>query len=818
MATITFAGTAGTNGINMAFDVSAIILGMLADLTSTNRTATSVTYPGSTATLVANGTFGAYDANGDPTSGTVTSFVYSVLAGPGTAAASMEVSGLAIAVPTLFGWALSGNAAALTAALFGGDDVFTGSAANETILAYGGNDQIEGGAGNDRLVSGDGNDTVSGGSGNDSIEGGAGNDILNGGDGDDIFTNNAGLADVGIDTIDGGAGADFIEITLSGTGAQTVDASAIGAAAGITLANGTTIRNVEAFALFGSAGSDTLSIGTPGPAAFAGQTRFFGGAGTDTLVADFAGRTDSFNLVAPSQFLQGQFAGYALDSIERFEITTGSGDDSLTGGVLGDRLSGGSGADLLSGGQGADVLDGGAGNDRLEGGDGNDTLDGGAGNDVVLGGAGVDIMDGGEGTDTVALDTSGSSVGLTLSSANLGSQAGVTLANGTVARSFENVQWTAGGGDDTLSLTLPIGFGSFNAGGGNDLLVLDVSALPSTHSVQMNLFPGSTSGSILWQFGQAQTDPLFASLSIIAVERFDVRGGAGNDDLRGLDMDDVLRGGSGADAVQGNGGNDLLEGGDGADSLSGGAGNDVVRGGQGDDILIYDGLGVDDLDGGAGTNDALSLNLVSTSVGLNVTDQSFISASGVTLANGTVIRNIEALIGIQFGSGDDVLTLNTRPFAPQGFSGGGGTDRVSINLGGNAVNSGARAVDDVGIFRLEGTDYRDFEFIEVIGTGGNDLFTGTAAADRFVGNNGEDTLEGRAGNDTLLGGNGFDVLRGGAGDDVLDGGADADQLNGADPFGGPDGRDTASYASAMSGVYVFVGDAGSWTGDAAGDS
>jgi Ca2+-binding RTX toxin-like protein len=63
-------------------------------------------------------------------------------------------------------------------------------------------------------------------------------------------------------------------------------------------------------------------------------------------------------------------------------------------------------------------------------------------------------------------------------------------------------------------------------------------------------------------------------------------------------------------------------------------------------------------------------------------------------------------------------------------------------------------------------------------------------------------IDGGAGNDQLFGQGGDDYLIGGSGGDVLNGGS---------------GWDTASYESALKGVYVFVGDAGNWSGDAAGD-
>ena len=82
----------------------------------------------------------------------------------------------------------------------------------------------------------------------------------------------------------------------------------------------------------------------------------------------------------------------------------------------------------------------------------------------------------------------------------------------------------------------------------------------------------------------------------------------------------------------------------------------------------------------------------------------------------------------------------------------------------------------------------------IIGTDGDDILYGPT---------GDDQLYGLAGHDWLLGGEGNDVLIGGAGADVLVGGV---------------GLDTASYATAASGVYASLFNSNSNVGDAAFDT
>jgi hypothetical protein len=96
-----------------------------------------------------------------------------------------------------------------------------------------------------------------------------------------------------------------------------------------------------------------------------------------------------------------------------------------------------------------------------------------------------------------------------------------------------------------------------------------------------------------------------------------VYGGAGSDwingscvvtgrlDLRGGDGNDELRGGAAGDRLDGGGGNDKLYGGAGDDLLIGGDGNDLVKGEAGDDTIVL-GSGCDTLDGGPGNDPRVS--------------------------------------------------------------------------------------------------------------------------------------------------------------------------------------------------------------------
>ena len=76
--------------------------------------------------------------------------------------------------------------------------------------------------------------------------------------------------------------------------------------------------------------------------------------------------------------------------------------------------------------------------------------------------------------------------------------------------------------------------------------------------------------------------------------------------LNGGPGQDVLLGGNGADSLDGGAGDDHLDSGPGADNLVGGPGRDTVAAGSGDDCLAVQDGARDVVDGGAGSDNALT--------------------------------------------------------------------------------------------------------------------------------------------------------------------------------------------------------------------
>jgi Ca2+-binding RTX toxin-like protein len=463
-----------------------------------------------------------------------------------------------------------------------------------------------------------------------------------------------------------------------------------------------------------------------------------------------------------------------------------------------DTFTGGSGSDLFNGYGGNDVISGGDGNDILDGGDGNDTLSGDAGNDIVRSSSGGDTLDGGAGLDILELSNS-TNVGLTFTNANLSSAVGVTLANGVIARNFEQFRFTGGTGNDVLLVEdVVTSTNSFYGGLGNDTLVWNMSGYSGNITMSYSA-PG---------VGQVSISPA-RGIEFTGIERFNLVGGSGNDSLFGGIGDDTLDGGIGNDVLTDSSGlftsmssgNDVIQGGDGDDLISGTGGNNTLLGGDGADQIVSGGhlapppipgpganidqtAAIDLIDGGAGI-DELTIFRWNVTANIIVDFRQMSTQSGVTLVDGTVIRNVETLRAFSGGSGDDVVTIGSSSLGPKVFSGPNTTVRnYSIDLFTGVDRIIADFTDD-----FSGIRFLDQEFwwgaskvrlsaeqLEIkTGRGSDDLDGRFYTSCVIDAGDGHDKLRGSQGADTLLGGDGnddIDITDGGA--DVVDGGSGFD--------------------------------------------
>ncbi len=470
-------------------------------------------------------------------------------------------------------------------------------------------------------------------------------------------------------------------------------------------------------------------------------------------MADFFGTSGDDRLAFT--YLQGAFTWDA-----------GDGDDTLVYDATGDaapitsyQLAGGNGITfhIVDYSNGADSraihiehisISGGSGNDDLSGTVGADTLIGGAGNDKIDSSSGADSLDGGDGYDTVSIERSTSTANLTYDVAAAMASTGTTLADGTVVKNFESLGYLVTGlGNDKLILGHGI-FGAFSwsAGTGDDTFVYDDSSATAGSTGLRGVFGGDDSdgGSEYQLFDYAYIGTGTAH----NIEHIVITGGGGNDSIQGSSGSDTLIGGTGADT---------LDGGKGNDSLNGGAGDDVITAGPGS--------GADTIDGGDGT-DSLTLDRSTATNAIIFSATAAATSTGTILGDGTTIMNVEKLISLATGSGDDtfILTVKQMGFS---FHAGAGDDTLVFDATGDtsAIEALMTGADSDG-----GFDYwlRDHATGAIFGADHLEhvSMTGGSGADSMGGGNYSDTLIGAAGNDVLDGGAGGDTLYGGAGNDT----------------------------------------------------
>ena len=299
------------------------------------------------------------------------------------------------------------------------------------------------------------------------------------------------------------------------------------------------------------------------------------------------------------------------------------------------------------------------------------------------------------------------------------------------------------------------------------------------------LIMGSTDSETL--LGTPQADTVIGDGGdddIVGRESADViQGGEGQDRVAGGDGDDVIYGGSGNDILLGQGGNDVIFGGRGDDLLEGGEGKDALFGeqgtdrllGQGGDDVLVGGAGADSLDGGEGRDTFIAEagDGDDEIVGGNGDDTLDLSA---TDAPATV--DLTAGVASSAQTGEDTLSSIEHVFGSTGgdsirgdeadnvLSGGQGQDTIDGGAGNDVVVASLNDGDDE---VAGGADVDTLDFHQTARGVSVDLETGRASGTEI----GNDTV---AGFENVVGGGGDDVftandlvnvLSGGGGDDVF---------------------------------------------------
>jgi Ca2+-binding RTX toxin-like protein len=313
---------------------------------------------------------------------------------------------------------------------------------------------------------------------------------------------------------------------------------------------------------------------------------------------------------------------------------------------------------------------------------------------------------------------------------------------------------TTGQGDDTIDASNIVSIGlSIVGGAGNDNI---------TGSALSDVLNAGSGTDTLNQSGSAQTlsDTQATGAGTDTISGFEnavVIGSAAAEtiDTSGFTGSATIDALAGDDFIISGPGNDVLIGGGGFDNIQAGDGNDIVFGGSQADVI--DGQGGNDQLFGQGS----SSDFLTGGDGDDLLDGGAGNDRIVEIGDGGFTMTNTSLVG----DGTDVIA-NTEH---ANLTAGAGNDTIDLTGFTNNIQST--------LYGGEGNDLvLGSDGIEVVlGEGGNDTLIGNGANDTLLGSAGKDVLNGGDGNDFLRGqGASGDKLTGGLGDDILDGGAGGD--------------------------------------------
>jgi Ca2+-binding RTX toxin-like protein len=502
-----------------------------------------------------------------------------------------------------------------------------------------------------------------------SIDGTAENDFLRGTALNDIMFGFAGHDELrggaGNDKLDGGAGNDIIR---------------------------------------GQAGDDILIVSG------IGSDMATGGAGSDTLVVDYSGSTTAISTEGPTP--NEELGGYNgiyedrsgrdlwYESIERFVITGGTGNDCL---VTGD---------------GDDIIDGAAGDDDMIGGGGDDLyfVDSARDSVVERAGEGMDEIRTGLGTYTLGANVE-NLVATSEAGNDFRGNCGDNRLTGAGGSDFLRMQ---DGGDDTAQ-----------GGGGNDNIYYGAALT----AADVNDGGEGSRDAVILQGNYALTLGLqslrnieFLSLQSGSVTRFGDSGGARYDyalttiDPNVAPGDQLI-----VNAQSLLAGEDLNFDGsaetDGSFLIYAGHGVDTLKGGSGNDIFFFEGdrWGSSDSVNGGGGRDSLVI------AGMNGLNHIAFGANAMTGIESISVNNRFA------------TDPSANPSYDLRFANGNVAAGATLIVNASSLGSGQYLWAD-GSAELDGS-------FSMFGGAGDDRLGGGAKNDVIMGGQGADTLRGGGGND-----------------------------------------------------------------------
>ncbi|MGA0530921.1 M10 family metallopeptidase C-terminal domain-containing protein [Hansschlegelia sp. KR7-227] len=666
--------------------------------------------------------------------------------------------------------------------------------ANVELLTLLGSARYGGGnAGFNRIVGNALDNTLYGAAGLDTLAGGAGNDVYELDSVTSVRTPPGIFS--GFDQVieEVGGGYDTVRVQRSSGLFGTSHTLAANVEAGVIVGSGAfkLSGNALSNSLLGGTGGDTL-IGGDGNDTLTGGSgpdRLEGGLGNDVYVLqDYP----AFPTGSPNVFffryddvVESADAGRDTVRVERvgdlgvrYTLTAnvedgeirGTGDFDLTGNGLDNRLTGNAAANILKGGDGSDTLSGGLGIDRLEGGAGDDdyylsdyrTL-------VFPNGTRSIFYDGigeaaGGGTDTVYLTVPAGFVytlaanveNMVLGGAVASRASGNGLANLIIGNAGANVL-AGSSGDDTIAGGL--GWDTLAGGRDDDTYVLaDTTAVLGPKGRPVHVFDVVDESAAAGGGGvdtvRIATGGKGIPGSTVALTSYTLTAGVENG-VVALSGAFNLTGNELGNALVGNASANLLTGLAGADTLTGGSGSDTLVGGSGNDVYVINSGGDTIVEqAGGGVDEARA------SVDVTLAD----NVENLVVTGGARVVGVgNALDNLMTGNGagnrlsglDGNDTLNGGGGADT-MLGGAGDDRYVVTSKNDAVSEGA----DGGLDLVQSTvGYRlgaNVEQLTLLGVADLQGY-GNGLANRIYGNAGDNLLDGGGGADSMTGGKGDDV-------------------------------------------------------------
>jgi Ca2+-binding RTX toxin-like protein len=413
---------------------------------------------------------------------------------------------------------------------------------------------------------------------------------------------------------------------------------------------------------------------------------------------------------------------------------------------------------------------------------GDNTFNGGRGNDLLEGRGGADTLNGQSGFDLASYESSPAGVTVRLAGVNGDPQ--TALASGGDA-----------GGDKLSSIEGLIGSSSEDRLTGNSLdnllagglggdVLNGMGGIDTVDYSRDHFFDaGDTADRVAVRLGEGVADEFklqsggtFLQVShdtLISIEN--VIGTAGDDVIRGNDLDNRL---------EGRGGNNVLDGGLGDDTLIGGSGIDAADYTSHDTLAVQRGeqyviaLG---LSGRAGSF-TLSEPGVRTGLPPQIIETDVLI--GIENVNGS--NHAEAITGNEHANtldgrgGSDILDGG---FGDDILIGNGGTDTASYLSHDGLLDDGSPDVISLG----NGTSDGSYTRFQALGPIRQAVETDVL---RSIEN-----VTGSDSNEVINGNDGINVLDGRGGNDIIDGGLGNDVIIGGNALGRVTSIDTASYVS-----------------------